>query len=320
MSPDASPAPAAPLLHGIVPPLVTPLAGRDQLDVRGLERLIEHVIAGGVHGLLVLGSTGELAGLGTRLRRDVIARAGRLIRGRVPFIVGVTDPSLAETLALASHAMVAGAAAVVVTVPYYLPPSQDELVDYVRTIAREQPLPVMLYNIPVLTKVAFEPETVRRLADVGKLIGIKDSSGDAEYLPEVARLTPGRKDWSLLTGTEENFPAAVRAGIHGCVGGGANVAPGLFVDLYRALASGDAPRAAMLEERARRLWGIYKVAGQGVPGTIRGIKTALGLLGIGDGRMAAPFRPATDGERQSVRAMLVEAGVPLEPGSDQSDR
>jgi 4-hydroxy-tetrahydrodipicolinate synthase len=304
MNPHTAATSDRPFLHGVVPPLVTPLKGRDELDVEGLGRLVEHVIGGGVNGLFVLGTTGELAGLSPRLRREVITRVGTLVGGRVPLVVGVTDTTITETLGLASHAMVAGAAAVVVTVPYYLPPAQDELEAYVRTVAREQPLPVLLYNIPVLTKVAFEVETVRRLADVEKVVGVKDSSGELEYLKEVARVAAGRTDWSLLVGVEATFAAAVRAGLHGCVAGGANVAPRLFAELYAALMAEDGARAASLEERVRRLGRIYGVAGDGVPGVIRGIKGALGLMDVCGDRMAEPFRKVTPEERAQIREVL----------------
>jgi 4-hydroxy-tetrahydrodipicolinate synthase len=306
MHPNTPPSSERPFLHGVVPPLVTPLKGRDELDVEGLGRLVEHVVAGGVDGLFVLGTTGELAGLSPRLRREVITRVGKLVRGRVPFVVGVTDTIVAETLALSAHAMVAGAAAVVVTVPYYLAPSQEELEAYVRTVAGEQPLPVVLYNIPVLTKVAFEIETVRRLADVTKVVGVKDSSGELAYLREVARVAAGRKDWSLLVGVEGLFAPAMRAGLHGCVPGGANVAPRLFADLYAALVAADSARAGQLENRVRRLGSIYGVAGEGVPGVIRGIKGALGVIGVCRDRMAEPFRGVTPEERARIREVLRE--------------
>jgi 4-hydroxy-tetrahydrodipicolinate synthase len=297
------------LLSGVIVPLVTPLLDRDHLDLAGLGRLIEHVIAGGVNGLLVLGTNGELAAVSPRLRRELIARVGRVVRGRVPFVVGVSDPAVTETLALASHAMVAGAAAVVLAPPHYLPPAQDELLAYVTTVAREQPLPVLLYNIPAIAKVAFEADTVRRLADVEKVIGIKDSSGELELLRGVARTTSARRDWSLLVGAEHLFTPAMEAGLQGCVGGGANVAPRLFADLYTALRARDAARIAPLDDRLHRLVQIYRIAGSGLPATIRGIKTALHLLGICPDRMTDPFRPATPSERDEVRAILAELDV-----------
>lgn len=303
--PPARPGTNALLLRGVIPPLVTPLLDRDKLDLPGLERLIEHVIAGGVDALFLLGTTGELAALSARQRREVIARAARQVRGRVPFVVGISDTSVAESLALASHATVAGAAAVVVTVPYFLPPSQDELLAYVRTIASEQPLPVLLYNIPVLTNAAFEVETVARLADVEKVVGIKDSSGELAHLEAIKRRVT-RPDWSLLVGVEHLFAPALRAGLHGCVTGGANVAPRLFADLYAALRAGDDPRVTELESRVASLGRLYHLSGTGVPAVIRGIKAALGLMNLCSGRMADPFRSASPAERDQTRELLQE--------------
>lgn len=297
-----------PPLTGVIPPLITPLADRDRLDLPGLERLIEHVITGGVDAVFLLGTSGEFASLSGRQRRDLIARVARQVAGRVPLLVGISDTSIAESLALASHATVAGAAAVVVTAPYYLPPSQAELINYVRTIAAGQPLPVILYNIPSLTKAAFEVETVLRLADVEKVIGIKDSSGELARLEEIRRRLT-RSDWSLFVGVEHLFAPAARAGLQGCVPGGANIAPRLFADLRAALQADDAPRVAELEARVKALGRIYRVAGEGAPGVIRGLKTAAELMGVCSARMAEPFAPATEAQRDQIRAVLDELGL-----------
>src|SRR5207253_453780 len=141
---------------------------------------------------------------------------GRQVNRRIPVAVGVGDTSLVETIELARFAAESGADAVVVGVPCYLPPSQEELIEYVRGIVGEQPLPVVLYNIPVLTKVGFGVETVVRLAEEPKVVGIKDSGGDLEYVRSViARL--GRADWSILVGVESLLLRAMRCGAHGGV-------------------------------------------------------------------------------------------------------
>src|SRR3954465_14755813 len=106
-------------LRGVVPPMVTPLRERDKLDHAGLERLIEHILAGGVHGLFVLGTTGEAPNLGYRLRRELIERTCKLVRGRVPVLVGVTDTAFVESVGLAQHSADCGADAVVLAPPYY---------------------------------------------------------------------------------------------------------------------------------------------------------------------------------------------------------
>ena len=168
-------------LTGIFPPLVTPLSDRDTLDVAGFERLTAHVLGGGVHGVFLLGTTGEGPGLSQRLKAEVVERGCRLVGGRVPVMVGVTDPSFVDALALAGRAADAGADAVVIAPPYYLPLAQPELAGYVERFAAASPLPVLLYHIPSLTGVGFEPATIRRLLEVPKVIGLKDSGRDMTY-------------------------------------------------------------------------------------------------------------------------------------------
>src|SRR5579864_2766272 len=179
-------------LRGIIPPMVTPLRDRDDLDVAGLERLVEHILAGGVSALFILGTTGEGPGLSYRLRRDLITRVCRQVKQRVPVLVGITDTSFVESVELARHAALKGADAVVVAPPYYLPEAQPELQEYLDHLVPELPLPLFLYNIPSLTKVHIEPETVRRALDVPRIIGYKDSSGDLAYFEKMAEIARQR--------------------------------------------------------------------------------------------------------------------------------
>ena len=143
-------------LTGIVPPMVTPLRGRDELDLAGLERLIERILAGGVDGLFILGTTGEGPSLGYRLRRELVQHTCRQVRQRVPVLVGITDTAFVESISLARHAAVMGADALVVAPPYYLPGGQPELEEYLDHLVAELPLPLFLYNMPALTKVQYE--------------------------------------------------------------------------------------------------------------------------------------------------------------------
>jgi 2-dehydro-3-deoxy-D-pentonate aldolase len=169
--------PARAALRGIVPPLVTPLRGHDELDVAGIERLLEHTLAGGVHGLFILGTSGEGTGLSYRLRKEVVERVCRQVRGRVPILVGITDTSFVEAVSMAHFAANAGATAVVTAGPYYLPVVQSELVRYIEHLGREVPVPLFIYNMPQLTKVHFAPETLRALTQVGKSGGTQGQFG-----------------------------------------------------------------------------------------------------------------------------------------------
>lgn len=287
-------------LRGIVPPLVTPLRGRDQLDEAGLERLVEHVLAGGVQGLFILGTTGEGPALGYALRRKLITRVCRHVAGRVPVLVGITDTAFTEALTLAEHGADAGAAAVVAAPPYYLPAGQPELVEWLEHLAAELPLPLMLYNMPALTKVGFAPETVQRAMDQPRIVGIKDSSGDLRYFRALLALRAERPEWNVLMGPEELLAETVAAGGDGGVNGGANVFPRLYTALYEAACAADAERVQRLHALMLRVGDTLYRIGSHSSSLIKGLKCALSCLGVCEDFMAEPAHRFREPERQRV--------------------
>lgn len=290
-------------LRGIIPPLATPLKSRDQLDAAALERLTERIIAGGVHGLFVLGTTGESAALSVRMRREIVERVTQQVAGRIPVLVGVSDTSLAESLIAAEHAASVGADAIVATTPYYVPPEQDELLGFFQSLHDESPLPLYLYNMPGLTKTWISLEVVRAAMEWPNVHGLKDSSGDLAYFREVAAELHRRPDWSLLAGSEILLVDTMEVGGHGCVSGGANVWPQLYVGLYEAALRGDDATVEKFLGQLNQFSAIYE-DGQYGACAIRGIKTALAILRICDEQMAATFRPATDEHRARIVACL----------------
>jgi 2-dehydro-3-deoxy-D-pentonate aldolase len=308
----ASPEPlsAVPRFHGIVPPLVTPLLAADTLDVDGLERLVEYVVGGGVHGLFVLGTTGEGPSLSHSLQKELVDRVVRLVAGRVPVLVGISDAALEESVTLARAAATSGAAAVVAAAPYYFPAGQEPLVRWGRDLAARVPLPLLLYNMPEMTKVVLETDTLRQLADYPNIVGVKDSSGDLTYFDELIRVAQDlRPDWSVFVGPELLLPEAHRRGAHGGIPGGANVLPRLFVDLYEAVCDGDVTRVEALRSRAQQLAQLYEVGR--MPGRIVvGIKTALALMGICHDAVASSFERFDDESRRRVHEILVSLDVP----------
>lgn len=293
-------------LRGIVPPMLTPLLDRDILDEAGLERLIEYILAGGVQGLFLLGTTGEGTSLGYRLRRELIERACWLVNSRVPVLVCITDTVFVESIALARHAAEAGADGLVLAPPYYLPEGQPELREYLAHILPELPLPLFLYNMPPLTKVPYEFDTVRWAMDQPRILGMKDSSGDLLYFSRICDLLPRRPTWTLHTGPEELLlPSLVRGG-HGGVSGGANVFPRLFVRLYEAATQGDLERARRLQTLVQSLSDrLYRV-GRHASSGVKGIKCAAACLGLCSDFMAEPFHRFRDPERTVVRQVLEE--------------
>jgi 4-hydroxy-tetrahydrodipicolinate synthase len=289
-------------ISGIVPPLVTPMTARDRLDVAGLERLIEHVIVGGVHGVFVLGTTGESPSLSYSLRHEMISRTVHFVRGRVPVLVGITDTAFIESVHLAKFAAECGADALVLSTPYYFPAGQTELRYYVDELIPQLPLPVMLYNIPSLTKVAFEISTLETLTRHKQIIGLKDSSGDLDYFQQSLKLKQQRPDWTVLIGPEAKLAEALRLGGDGGVAGGANIFPALFVALFNSVRAKDAKWEA-LQKQVEQLQGIYDV-GKYASRFIKGTKCSLSLLGICDDFLADPFHRFRPEDRQRVAEVL----------------
>jgi 4-hydroxy-tetrahydrodipicolinate synthase len=296
-------------LRGIVPPMVTPLLDRDTLDVAGLERLIEHILAGGVHGLFVLGTTGEAPSLSHRLRCELIERVCTQVEGRVPVLVGVTDTSFAESVEIACKAEQAGAQAVVLAPPYYFPTGHAELLEYFEHLTARLPLPLFLYNMPSYTKALIKPETVKAAAQVPGVVGLKDSSGDMVHFHKLCLLLSERSDFSLLIGQEELLAEAVLFGGHGAVCGGANLIPKLYVDLYNAASAEDMAAVRSLHREVIRISStIYKV-GKYESSTLKGLKCALSCIGICNDFMAEPFHRFRQAERDVIHSHLKELGI-----------
>ncbi|MHA3770625.1 dihydrodipicolinate synthase family protein [Verrucomicrobiota bacterium sgz303538] len=287
-------------LRGIIPPVITPLLDRDTLDVEGLERLIEHVLGGDVTGLFILGTSGEGPNLSYKLRHEMIARTCQQVNGRVPVLVGITDSAFMESVHLARSAADAGADAVVLAPPFYIPVSQSDLLDHITHLLPELPLPLFLYNMPALTKVTFEPETVRRAMAHPRIVGLKDSSANMIYFQRLAGLLADRPDWSLLIGPEELLGAAFLAGGHGGICAGANIFPALYVELARAAESNDWNRVRILQAQVMDVSNSLYATAENLGAFIRRIKCALSYLGICSDHVTEPFHRSRAPERSQL--------------------
>lgn len=293
-------------LRGIVPPLVTPLKNNECLDIEGLERLIEHVLGGGVHGLFILGTTGEAPSLSEKLKRELVEKTCKQVKCRVPVLVGIMDTSFAESTKLAQHSYECGANGVVVAPPYYFTSSQPELIEYFGHIASEQPLPVYLYNMPGCTKVFIAPETVLKMSENPKVAGFKDSSYNMVYFHKVRRLVRDRSDFSTFVGPCELMAESVLLGSNGGVNGGANMFPSLYVDLYNAAVARDIDTVLKLQSKVVDVCSTIYCVGKYDSSTITGIKCALSLMGICSDFVAKPFYGFNEQEKLTIKRILSE--------------
>lgn len=291
-------------LHGIVPPLVTPLLDNETLDIEGLERLIEHVVAGGVHGIFILGTTGEAQSLSYELRCEMIRQSARILNKPLPLLVGISDTSLVDSIALANLAAEHGADAVVSAPPYYFATGQAELAEFYEQLIPQLPLPVFLYNMPTHTKVSFAPATIRRIAENPKVAGFKDSSASGGYFQSVMFEMRDRKDFSLFVGPEEMMAESVLMGAHGGVNGGANMFPELYVSLYHAAVNKDVDKVRELHAKVMQISSsIYTVGSYG-SSYLKGVKSALSVLGICNDYLAAPFNRFDEAHKDKIRQAI----------------
>ena len=291
-------------LRGIIPPMLTPLASIDNLDYAGLEALIEHILAAGVHGLFILGTTGEGPALGYPLRRDLIKCVCQHVGARVPVLVGITDTAYVESLRLAEFAAHSGASAVVAAPPYYFQIKQTELLRLIEGWARECALPVYLYNQPALTKMNFDPQTVALASEIPNVYGIKDSSGEISYIKQVLELVRNKPEFSVLAGPEHLLAEALMSGAHGGVPGGANLFPRLLTRLYQHFL--DAAYDEMYKLKAH----IVDVGlpifqpGEADSGYLSRLKCALSLIGICSDLPTWPYQRASPEEAQAIQRHL----------------
>ncbi len=291
-------------LRGIIPPLVTPLLDNDTLDVEGLERLIERLIAGGVHGLFILGTTGEAQSISYELRRQMIRETARINKGRLPLLVCISDTSITESINLAHLAAENGADAVVSAPPYYYAPSQVELAEFYLDLAEQLPLPLFLYNMPSHTKVNFAPDTIRRIAENPHVIGFKDSSANAVYFQSVMTAMRDVPGFSMLVGPEEITGEIVLMGGHGGINGGANMFPELYVNLYNAAERGDLAEVRRLQQTIMQISTTIYTVGKYGSSYLKGVKCALGILGVCNDHLAAPFYKFEEPEKERIRQAL----------------
>ena len=299
------------MLSGVIPPMVTPLLETGALDVEGTSRLVEHILSGGVHGLFLLGTTGEATDLPYDIRRELVGRVCADVAGRVPVLVGITDTVMDESLRLAEYAAECGADALVAAPPYYFAAGQPELVDYYRNLADRIPLPLFLYNMPAQVKVSISVPTVVELASHRNIIGLKDSSGNIGYFNACRYAMRNNPDFRIFIGPEEAMGEVVLMGAAGGVAGGANLFPRTFVELYDAAVAKDVDRVRSIQERVMHVSSLIYGVGHHNSSFVKGVKCALSLMGICSGNLAAPREPFNAADRALIRSRLIELGVEL---------
>lgn len=296
-------------LKGIIAPMVTPLDESRRIDYCGTERLVNHMISGGIHGIFVLGTTGEALSLSLAERKNFVEFVGNVISRRTPYLVCVTDTSMEDACNLAKKAEESGACAVVAAPPYYFSPSQNDIVNWYVALAERVSLPVYLYNMPGNVKVSIAPSTVKILANHPNIWGMKDSSANMTYFQTVKFLTKDIDNFSLFVGPEELTGECVLMGADGGVNGGANMFPELYVKMYEAASNYDINEVRRLQKSIMQISTSIYYIGDCPSSYLQGLKGALEILGICKGGLALPYIPFKDEEKNKIKKALSEIDV-----------
>lgn len=290
-------------VRGIIPPVVTPMTPDEEVDYAGLRREIDRQLAAGVHGIFVLGTTGECYALDAEEKRQIVATAVEHVSKRAPVFAGTGAETTREAI---QHTMMAekeGVDGVSIITPYFVMPNQNEIADHYRRIAERTRLPVVLYSNPATCGgLKIEPETVARLAELKNIVAIKDSAGDLQQVIETVRLVPAH--FSVLLGRDTLICPALMFGAKGAVPASCNIAPHLCVEIYEAYQSGDIERskAAQAKLSPVRLALMLGTA----PGVV---KQAMALCGVNVGPSRSPVGLLPPDKRQKLKDVLTAAGL-----------
>ncbi|MFB6137708.1 MAG: dihydrodipicolinate synthase family protein [Halobacteriaceae archaeon] len=286
-------------LAGTIPPMATPVTGRDgDVDHEALRAFTRRLTEGGVHGLFPCGSNGEFTSLTDDQRRAVIDTVADAA-GDTPVLAGVGGTSVRGVVERARAAAESGADAAVVVTPYYMPATQDGLRDFFAAVADGSPLPVVLYDLPALVGDSLSVDSVVALADHDNVVGLKDSTGDLSRLHKVLTRTPA--DFAVLQGSTVDGLPSLDFGADGIVAGEANVDPAAVAEVYDAFVAGDRERSvSVLRER------VFPIndAITDVP-TIPALKhLAAQTAGIDLGPPLPPLPELSDDERETAERVL----------------
>lgn len=292
--------------EGLICPMLTPLTTARKLDVDALARLIEHLIAGGVSAIFVLGTSGEAASLSAETKQELISRTADLIASRLPWYCGVSHTSLDESLKLAAFAAEKGASAIVSTTPYYYPLTQEQVRRWFESLADRQMLPVILYNYPKLTKTPIELETAVELLQHDNVLAIKDSAGEFEYVRTLCERLASRKDRSILVGPQRLLVEALDAGAQGGVCSGTNLFPSLYVALYQAAKAGKRGEVVRLNELVARILATILPAGGEAAQLVAALKSGAAALGLCESHLAFPLTQPEHAQSEAY-ALAVQA-------------
>ncbi len=302
-------------LQGIFTPMLVPLDERDRIHEAELRRFIRWLIEKGVHGLYPNGSTGEFTRLTVEERRLIVRITCEEAAGRVPVLAGAAEANARETIAACELYHSYGARAVAIVSPIYYRLSPESVYMYFREIALHSPVDVTLYNIPLFAS-PIDLNTIRRLSELERIVGIKDSSGDVAFMMRmIAAIGPHRPDFTFLTGWDCVLVPMMLAGADGGTNAASNVVPELMRKLYDLVRAGQLEEAMRLQFRILELFDLMLNSFEFPDGFRAGAE----MRGFQFGRGRQPQSASQKADRASLKrvlqCLLADTGIVEPPES-----
>jgi len=288
-------------LRGSMVALITPFKA-GTVDYAALEALVEWQIASGQKALVPCGSTGESATLSHEEHSEVVAAVIKTAAGRVPVIAGTGSNSTAEAIRLTREAERAGAAAALLISPYYNKPTQDGIVEHYRAVANATGLPLIVYNIPGRTGSTIEPTTLKRLAEIERIVGVKEATGSLDRVIDTIAACGDR--FAVLSGEDSLTLPLIAMGGTGVISAVANVIPKEMAQLTEAALAGRWDEARRVHYQVLPVMRACFLETNPIPA-----KAALAMLGRCQDELRLPLLPMTAGGREQLRAALAASGV-----------
>jgi len=287
-------------LKGIIPAIATPFKEDGELDKDGLKRLSRYLLDSGVHGIMTTGGTGEFPHLMRDEKKIVTETVVKEVKGNIPVIAGTVACSVKETQVLSVDAIEAGADAVILTPPYYFKLPDESLYRFYELLSESIDVPIVVYNNPLYTGNGLDPTLIQKIADLKKVIGLKQSNPDLGQLVEVIRLC--EEKISLCTGIDSQFYATMCIGGKGIFSTAACVIPKHMVQIYDLVRSGNHKEASALSMKIQTLSHLVEYD----PGYVSPCKEALEMLGLPGGPVREPLPKLNQRERDALKDALVE--------------
>ncbi len=285
-------------VKGIITAMVTPFKDTGEIDEERTRTLIQHLLNKQVHGLFILGTNGEFHLLSEKEKLTFAEIVLTEVAGRVPVYVGTGGNSTAEVISLSLKMEKLGADAVSIITPYFVAPSQEELVEHYQKIAKALTIPILLYNIPKNTGVNLSVETVKALAKEPTIIGIKDSSGAIENIKSYIEATVN-EEFAVLSGSDSLILAALEIGAKGAIAATSNVLTWNDVEIYRQWTQGNLTAAKEQQENINEFRRILKF------GTIPSVlKKSLEIIGLPVGAPRLPVKPVKSDAIREIEKVL----------------